>query len=327
MTRIKTYQKIRPKDPILIAAWPGMGDVAIGAAKYLKDKLQAKLFARLKSERFFYETDVTVRENLIQLSGVPDGQFYYWPNPNEGNDLMIFINDLQPPPEKSLSYAQALIRFALSFKVKMSITFAAMLTTMDYKQTPKVWAAATHRKIITDFKRINVRPMGSGQISGLNGLFLGVARKEGMPGICLLGEIPFYAAHVENPNASLAILNTLTRFLRVPLDLSELSLAAKAAREEMAGLMEYVRESDMAVSEEPPKPINEEDIDRMKTILAAHSHTPSSIRRQIEELFLKVKDRVCTAMDLKKKLDEWNVYKEYEDRFLELFRDDQIKNQ
>ena len=41
MKTIKIKKRPRLKSPILVAAWPGMGDVALKAAIYLKDKLAA----------------------------------------------------------------------------------------------------------------------------------------------------------------------------------------------------------------------------------------------------------------------------------------------
>ena len=54
-----------------------------------------------------------------------------------------------------------------------------------------------------------------------------------MEGICLLGEVPMYATRIPNPKAALAILNTLLKILGIEIDLSDLSVMAKHADEEM----------------------------------------------------------------------------------------------
>ena len=41
---------------------------------------------------------------------------------------------------------------------------------------------------------------------------------------------------------------------------------------------------------------------------------------KIEKLFNAAKADLSQAGELKKELDRWNIYKDYEDRFLDLFR-------
>jgi proteasome assembly chaperone (PAC2) family protein len=46
---IRRFGRIEPERPLLLAAWPGMGNVAYGAAAYLKDNLPLEKFAELDS--------------------------------------------------------------------------------------------------------------------------------------------------------------------------------------------------------------------------------------------------------------------------------------
>ena len=315
---ITVSKKIEAKNPILIAVWPGMGHVAIKAAGYLKDKLQAQLFAKLEPENFFYQTDITINNSVIQLNDLPHGKFYHWENKFGKNDLIIFISESQPPTEKSLPYAEAILDFAFTLKIKMVFTFAAMLTSIDHAQIPKCWLAVTHQKLMSEFQGVDVRPMESSQISGLNGLFLGVAKKKKLQGACLLGEIPFYAGQIENPRSSMVVLNALTKFLDIRLDLNELSLAGKIMEEEIGKLIEHIK--DPSTQEEHERPITTEDIEKIRNVLATHSQIPDSAKRQIEDLFSQAKEDISCAVKLKQKLDEWNAYKDYEDRFLGLFK-------
>jgi proteasome assembly chaperone (PAC2) family protein len=74
--------------------------------------------------------------------------------------------------------------------------------------------------------------LDEGHISGMNGLLLGVAKRRAMRGFCLLGEIPFYTTSIENPKASMAVLQVLMRVLDLQVDLTELrELAVKAEKE------------------------------------------------------------------------------------------------
>ncbi len=73
-------------------------------------------------------------------------------------------------------------------------------------------------------------------------------------------------------------------------------------------------------------PLNEEDIEKIKKDLAAYTKLPQSARKKIEGLFKKAARNIGIANNLKSELDQWNVYKEYEDRFLDLFRKNNKKN-
>jgi proteasome assembly chaperone (PAC2) family protein len=54
-----------------------------------------------------------------------------------------------------------------------------------------------------------------GSITGLNGLLIGAAKRRGMEGICLMGEIPDYLSRMPfpYPKASKAVLGTLSRIM------------------------------------------------------------------------------------------------------------------
>ena len=47
---IRILHRIDPRKPIMVAAWPGMGNVAFGAAIYLKETLNAEKFAEIEPQ-------------------------------------------------------------------------------------------------------------------------------------------------------------------------------------------------------------------------------------------------------------------------------------
>jgi len=74
---IKEISSPKLKNPIFIAAWPGMGEVAYRAAIFLKEALGFKLFAKLEAHRFFKPTAVFVDKGVINMPTAPAGFFYY----------------------------------------------------------------------------------------------------------------------------------------------------------------------------------------------------------------------------------------------------------
>lgn len=320
-TMIKINKAIKPKNPIFIAAWPGMGNASLKAATFLKDKLKSQAFADFNAEGFFFPAEVVIEDALVKMPVAPQAKFYYWQNKTGKNDLIIFLSEAQPAQEKIIPYVKEILDFISGFKIKMVFTFAAMPLPIDHLQKPQVWFSATSKQLLEQFKRYNLKPLTSGAISGLNGLFLGLAKERKCFGVCLLGEIPLYTIQIENPKASLAILEVFKKAIELNLDLNELQLAGRMMEEEIEHLIDYLKEP-----REHEKPISDEEIEKIRKTLAAQSRLPGSAKNKIEELFMLAKKDITQAADLKKELDSWNVYKEYEDRFLDLFRKKEKKD-
>ncbi len=51
------------RDPYLLAAWSGMGNVALGAARYLRDKLGAELFGEIRLAESFRFSGILVNDD------------------------------------------------------------------------------------------------------------------------------------------------------------------------------------------------------------------------------------------------------------------------
>jgi len=313
MEGIKFSKKPKLKNPYLITAWPGMGEVAFKAATYLMNKLKAEEFAEIPPGDFFYLTGSVVREGTLEVPELPYSKFYYWKNKSGGNDLIIFISNAQPDLSKAEEYCQMIISVARSFKAKAIISFAAMPQAVDHTQASKVWFATTGKEMTDVLKKYDFQILSEGQISGMNGLFLGIARREGFDGFCLLGEIPLYTIQIENPKASRVVLEALTKILSIKIDLDGLIEETHIMESEINKLLDYLKLG------APAGPISEEDIERIKKSLTQLTKLPLSIKENIEKLFTQAKTDLSKANELKSELDKWSVYKDYEDRFLDLF--------
>lgn len=232
---VRIYKKPHPKACSMIAAWPGIGNVSLIVANYIKDKLGAEEIGEIDSPSFFEPTGVMVEDDVIEAPNFPAGKFYYWQNAGSGRDIALFICE-QQPDLKVYELANCILDVGEKLKAGRIYTCAAALSRIHHTEEPKVWAVATDHKLIESLRKYKVVFRGKFHIVGLNGLFLGVAKERGIEGICLLGEVPTYAMRVANPKASLAILRVLTEVLGIEIDLTELTSLAKQADEEMKKL-------------------------------------------------------------------------------------------
>ncbi|NQU73414.1 MAG: PAC2 family protein [Candidatus Omnitrophica bacterium] len=312
---IKILSTLKLNSPLMICAWPGMGEVALKAALNLKEILQFKEFAKLESPEYFEPSSVSIKNGVLELPSHIGGTFYCYKNPKRTNDIILFISDMQPNMGSTITYATEIIKFAENQKVKMIYSFAAMSVPIDHAQDPKVWIAMTSRKLLQNFKGLNLKILNEGQVSGLNGLILGIAKSRGIDGVCLLGEIPIYTIQIENPKASLAVLEALEKNLRLGINLVPLRERARFVEEEINKLIGYIKGETLPVG-----PLSEEDIEKIKKELSAFTKLPESARKKIEDLFKLAAEDLTRSTELKKELDTWSVFKDYEDRFLDLFR-------
>lgn len=342
---LKIDKNIKLKNPIVICAWPGMGQVAYRAASFLVEKLKMEEFAHLDAEEFFWQQGVVIEENIVKLPEKPFNKFYFLKNSatkspqnigdpqkrcggiggstkNFGgkfdkNDLIIFLSNAQPDLLKAQKYIKNILGLIKRFDPKMVITFAAMPQAIDHLKDPQVWAASTDKKLIEDLKKHNLEIMRQGQISGMNGLFLGLAKEAGIKGFCLLGEIPLYTIQIDNPKASKALIEALSKILEIKIDVQQLIDQSHIIEGEIDKIVDYLKTS---INMSQFGPIGEEEVNQIKHVLNQQTKLPGSIKVNIEKLFIDAKKDISKASDLKKELDKWSVYKEYEDRFLDLFK-------
>ena len=228
----KLYARPRLRSPVLLAAWPGISNVAIIVASYLERKLGFKRLGEIQASHFFDPIGVIVRDNVVEAPSFPQSRFSYWKNQAGGGDIMLFIGE-QQPAAKGYELANSVLEVGIKFSIKRVYTFAAALTRIHHTEQPRAWGVATSPEVAEQLRSYDLVQKGNLQIAGLNGLMLGVAKERNIEAVCLLGEVPTYATKIQNPIAALAILKALTRTLDIKIDLSELMQLANETRESM----------------------------------------------------------------------------------------------
>jgi uncharacterized protein len=310
----------------LLAAWPGMGYVASKTVSYLADALKAERFAFINPDNYFTPTGVMVENSLARIPPLPSSSFYFWKNPRSGSDLIFFLGDSQPPAELQIRMAREVIGLAIKMGVFRLWTFAAAPAPIQHQDDPRIWSVAGTAELKKYLLSKGVSLLETGHITGLNGLLLGAAAEARIPGICLLGEIPHYTVNFENPRAAAAILHLLQRLLSFRIDLlplqvdieeydQEISRLGQKAQETMAGLIYPGQEG-----EDYDEMMEDEEEEEAEE--AEARPLTDEARRRIEDLFRQVAKDPLQAPRLKEELDRWGVYHLYEDRFLDLFREE-----
>jgi proteasome assembly chaperone (PAC2) family protein len=230
---INLVAKAKLHKPLLLAAWPGMGHVALKAFVFLHEVLRAENLAYIEQPDFFRVPGVSIQDGLLQSTLLPRSGFYSWKRAGVAGDLLFFVGDQQPVGGREYELSLALLDFAEKYGVKRVVTAAAMPTAINHYQPSRVWVTATHEEVLSELSPYCQRVLREGQVSGMNGLLLGVAKQRGLEGFCLLGEIPFYTTEIENPKASMAVLGVLNQVLDLKVDLKDLEELAKETEKEI----------------------------------------------------------------------------------------------
>ena len=302
--------------PWLVAVWPGMGNVALSAGFYLMAKLGMHLLAEFSPRELFDVDHIEVKDGLIRMGQMPRSRLFVWKDPEEKRDIVIFIGEAQPPLGK-YAFCSKLIEFSRQIGVERVFTFAAMATQMHPEHPSRVFAAATDAETLKELNKFDLEPLEDGHVGGLNGLLLGTAAEAGLHGACLLGEMPHIFAQLPFPKASLAVLDRFSDIASIKVDLTELSEQADAMNERLGELLAKV-ESAMQQQAGPEHEDDEEEPYGAQPV--EEPRLSSADEQEIERLFEKAAQDRSKAYELKQKLDQLEVFKEYEDRFLDLFK-------
>ena len=291
----------------MLAAWPGMGNAAREAIDYLRRGMETAPFAEIDTSLFYTPEAVIIEEGLARLPRQTRNLFYFTRHP----DLIIFESESQLRGKPARELMARILDLAQELKVRRIYTGAAFPSMMSYREPSQVFGVVNKKSLRDFLAKFQVKMMERGQISGLNGLLLGYAEERDVEAICLLATLPSYAINFPSPKASRAIVEVLGRILDVRIDMRELNLAVEEIDEKMALIEEKIKALFPTMVKEP------------RLVNLEREKVPDYVMERIGKLFREARVDRKKAHLLKEELDRWDLYKLYEDKFLDLFRENQ----
>jgi len=225
------------KNPIMICGLPGSGHVAKLSVDYLIQELKAIPFAQLISFSFPPQVNI-LSDGSVDIF---KSSMYYWENKEGENDLILYTGDAQPlTPEAEYELSDKVTEIGKKIGVKTLFTLAAFIIG-SFVDKPRVYGTATDQITLKELEKYDVILMNEGTITGMNGLLVGFAKLKDMRGICLLGETSGY---ILDPKAAYAVLQILTKMLKINVDLSNLERRAKETSALIKGLQELQKKTE-----------------------------------------------------------------------------------
>jgi uncharacterized protein len=307
--------------PMMLAAWPGLGNVGLIAVDYIRQRLNAEHFAELDMRPFWTPTSVPVKEGKLLSPRTPMGSFHHKHSP----DILFFESNAQVGGREEILLVRNVLEAAKKYKASRIFTAAAIGTQMSHRDQSKLFYASNDESLGKLLQNRGVEPLREGEIAGPAGLLPNMAAAESIGAACILATVPSYVGTVAYPKALLEIVKLLSAVGGFEIDLSE----AEAVVERMDQMFEQIEQQlrqhfPNAFPDEQDLPLlpgvdsADEDDDE-----AEHEEIPRHVLDGIEQLFAEAAHDRHKAIELKQELDRWGLFNEYEDRFLDLFQDDQ----
>ncbi len=295
------------KDPWLIVGWPGVGAVASGVVQTLIKKFDSELLKTPDPDPEAELEDVKVRKGICFPGNLPRLTFFV-AKTGGAHDLVI-LRTTHHPEEGGLKLCKRVISSVMNLGVKKVVSFAALHSTIDPREIAPVKYCTPCVTTAESLKRDGYTPFTSGTIRGLNGLTMLAAQELGLSSFCLVSEIPTLGLQMMNPKSVKELTTRFCEMLGAKINLADMDGQIEAVEEHMLEVQAKLIGENRALSEEFP--------------FAIPQATSLSLDEAdlVDRLFLEAEINRANAPILKEELDRLGVFQDYEDRFLDLFRE------
>jgi uncharacterized protein (TIGR00162 family) len=252
-SEIKVPKKIESKEFVLVCGLPGAAYIGKLSVDYLIQQLNAELVGEVYSN-YFPPYVLIGNDGVVELL---KNELHLHRDKVAG-DIMFFSGNSQAfSPEGQYEMADTLLDWAVSNGVKKVFSLAAYVTHHTF-ETHNVYGTATTLEALEMLKSKGVVPLDQGIISGENGLIMGLAKKRGVEGACLLGETRGYQTptgqYIIDAQATKAVLTMLTSILNLKVDMEPLEKQAQDMDNIIAKMTEVERQIREEMSERAKKP-------------------------------------------------------------------------
>lgn len=161
------------------------------------------------------------------INGLPQSVDSLKSTPNDplsSKDLILLTGDSQPVvPGSEYVLSEQILDLITKFKISNIYSLASYVTG-TFVNDPKIYGTATNPEMVKSFRSFNISTLDNGNITGMNGLILGLGKLRGIEGICLLGETSGY---VIDAKASKNLLEIVNNVLGIHINMDEMNKRSK----------------------------------------------------------------------------------------------------
>lgn len=216
---IKLYKK--PKNPVIIEAFPGFGLVGTIAGEFLLEHLEVEQIGKIISNEM--PAMVAIHESKIVE---PLGVFY-----NKKYNIVI-VHAITASTGHEWDIAETLTKLAKDLNAKEIISLEGVGSGDGGKAGNRVFYYANNGKNVSRFKKIGLNPLKEGIIIGVTGAIL--LRSEKMPVSCIFAETQ---TNMPDSKAAAKIIETLDKYLGLKIDPKPLLVQAEKFEDKLKTLL------------------------------------------------------------------------------------------
>jgi proteasome assembly chaperone (PAC2) family protein len=267
---------------VLIAAFSGWNDAAESAttaARYLATTFQAQKFAEIDPENFYHFG--LSRPYVRFKSGSESEREIVWPATEfsvaQPSELVrdVIIGVAIEPHLRWKTYCADVLELAHRCGVTLVLTLGALLAEVPHTRPIRLSGGASDPELAARLRLRGTRYEGP---TGIVGVLNTICRERGMPTASLWANVPHYISGIENPRATLALVQRVLELLHGDADLTDLEDAARqfdqnlneivAQNEKIAGYVKKLESRDAEADDAPAAPGAQSDLPPASELVA-----------------------------------------------------------
>jgi proteasome assembly chaperone (PAC2) family protein len=217
--------------PVVITAFSGWNDAAESAtiaARYLATTFHAEKFAEIDPETYYHFG--LSRPYVRFKSGSETEREIVWPatefsiaHPAElARDLVVGV--AIEPHLRWKTYCAAVLELARRCEATLVLTLGALLAEVPHTRPIRLTGGASDPELAA---RLGLRATRYEGPTGIVGVLNAICREQGMATATLWANVPHYISGIENPRATLALVQRVLTLLHGTADLSDLEEAVR----------------------------------------------------------------------------------------------------
>ncbi len=242
-TKVIFSEKKKFKDAVLLVGLPGIGLVGKIALDHMVSQLKPKKIGEVVSDSF----PPSVKTDQAVLDLISD-EIYY--KKLGSKDVLFLGGPVQPTLDFRAGSAQEHYEFAETVAREMKAVGVSRIYTLAgisagesrMSREPRIIVAATSKKMLSEFKGNGmVADRGEGLISGAAGLVLGMGKRIGVEGACLMGETNPHLIYGDH-GAAKKILERLMDMFSFKVNMSELEQESREVQEAFTKMNKKIKQ-------------------------------------------------------------------------------------
>jgi uncharacterized protein (TIGR00162 family) len=223
-TKIELEREPEAENPVFVEGLAGIGHIGRNTVSYIADSTEAEKIGEIKSHHFPPHTIVNDNKTVERIKNN-----IYELKRDDKQDLILLEGNAQAgTPQGHHEVAEKVIDFAEDAESNKIVTVGGY-GTGDVVESPSVFGAVSKDELMEEQPETVKFEHDVGQVVGISGLLIGLARERGTDGICLLGETPGFL--MSDPKSTESVLHAMEELLDLELDYSQLEDKVEESQE------------------------------------------------------------------------------------------------